>query len=115
MRWGERSEHAPVTVATRALVFVLAIAVIHPPSSAHADSLLPLTTERADVLPSGVAETTLGVAYFHNMRFPPFTPAGAIRSSTVVEVPQLSVHIGAGGWAEIQGSYETIYLDEQAA
>src|SRR5262249_7224497 len=31
------------------------------------------------------------------------------------EVPQLGLRVGAGGWAEIQASYETIYLDEQAA
>src|SRR6266446_6205483 len=107
MRWGERWGYG--------LVGMLATFLIHSAQPASASSLLPLTTERAEVLPSGAAEATLGVAYFKNLRFPPFTPPGALRSQTLVDVPQLGLRVGAGGWAEIQASYETIYLDEQAA
>jgi hypothetical protein len=107
MRWGERGGHV--------LAGVLALGLVHSAQSARASSLLPLTTERAEVLPSGVAEATLGVAYFKDLRFPAFTPPGALRSQTLVDVPQLGFRVGAGGWAEIQATYETIYLDEQAA
>jgi hypothetical protein len=106
MRWGERGRCA------RAGMLVMLLLCF--PVSARGGSLLPLATERAEVLPSGEAEVTLGVAYFKDLRFPPFTPPGALHSQTLVEVPQLGLHVGAGGWAEIQASYETIYLDEQA-
>jgi hypothetical protein len=92
-----------------------AVLCVGMPRSASAYSLLPLTTEQAETLPSGVAEATLGVAYFDDMRFPPFTPPGALRSQTLIDVPQFGFRVGAGGWVEIQATYETIYLNEQAA
>lgn len=80
----------------------------------RAYSLLPLVTEQAETLPSGTAEAALGIAYFKDERFPPFTPPGALRSQHLVELPRLGFQIGAGAWAEIQVSYETLYLDERA-
>jgi hypothetical protein len=74
-----------------------------------------METEQAQTLPSGIAEAILGVAYFHNMRFPFFTPPGALRSQELVELPHLGFHIGAGNWAEIQASYDLLYLNETAA
>jgi hypothetical protein len=85
--------------------------VIVPP--ALGASLLPLATEQAETLPSGTAEAILGVTYYRNQRFPFFTPPGALRSQDLVAVPDLGFRIGAGGWAEIQASYATLYLDEQ--
>jgi hypothetical protein len=88
---------------------------IAAPAVARAYSLLPLVTEEAQTLPSGVAEGILGVAYFKDLRFPAFTPAGALRSQTLLGLPQFGFRIGAGGWVEIQASYEVLYLDETAA
>jgi len=81
---------------------------------AYGYSLLPLVTEQAETLPSGTAEAILGIAYFKDQRFPPFTPPAALRSQTLISLPQFGFRIGAGDWAEIQASYETLYLDEQA-
>ena len=97
-----------------ALVCVVVPLRLLGPAAVHADSLLPLVTEQAQTLPSGVAEASIGVAYFDDLRFPAFTPPGVLRSQTLVKGPQLGFRIGAGGWAEIQAAYETIYLDEQA-
>jgi hypothetical protein len=80
--------------------------------STQAYSLLPLVTEEAQTLPSGVIEATLGVNYFHNLRYPPFTPPGVISSQTLMGLPQVAFRIGAGDWAEFQASYEMLYLDE---
>jgi len=95
-----------------ALVAAALVACAAPPAVAY--TLLPLTTEEARTLPSGTAEAVLGVAYFHNGRFPPFTPPGALRSQELVAAPQFRFHIAAGSWAEIQASYETLYLDEES-
>jgi len=84
-------------------------------AAARAESLLPLAAETAWTLPSGVAEASVGVAYANDGRFPFFTPAGTLRRQTLVEVPQVGFRIGAGAWAEFHATYETIYLDEQAA
>lgn len=84
------------------------------PTAVRAYSLLPLVTEQAETLPRGVAEVTLGVAYFKDMRFPAFTPPNTLRSVTLVEVPQFGFRIAAGSWAEIDATYETIYLNETA-
>jgi hypothetical protein len=82
------------------------------PSAAY--SLLPLVTEEAQTLPSGWIESTIAIDYFRNGRYPPFTPPGIIRSQTLIALPQVSFHIGVGGWAEFQASYEMLYLDETA-
>lgn len=97
-----------------AVVAVAIVVSLRLPAAAYAYSLLPLVTEQAQTLPSGVAEASLGIAYFDNLRFPPFTPPGTIRSETLIELPQFGFRIGAGSWAEIQASYETLYLDETA-
>lgn len=83
------------------------------PAAARGYSLLPLAAEQVDTLPHGIAEAVVGVEYFRNLRFPPFTPPGALRRQDLVAIPQFSFHMGAGGWAEIQASYETLYLNEE--
>jgi hypothetical protein len=82
------------------------------PAALHAYSLLPLVTEQAETLPRGVAEAIIGVAYSKDPRFPPFTPPHTLRSQTLIEVPQFGFRIAAGSWAEIEATYETIYLKE---
>jgi hypothetical protein len=94
---------------------VTVLLMIGFPLPAAASSLLPLVTEEAQTLPSGTAEAILGATYLNDSRFPGFTPPAALRSQTVVQGPQLRLQMGAGSWAEIQASYETIYLDERAA
>ncbi len=84
------------------------------PTRSAAYSLLPLVTEEAQTLPSGWVEGTIAINYFRNARYPPFTPAGIIRSQTLMTLPQLSFHVGVGNWAEFQASYEMLYLDETA-
>jgi hypothetical protein len=81
-------------------------------STARADSLLPLKSETAEPLPSGTVEAVLGVSYFNNERFPPFTPPGFIRNQDRVSVPEIAFRVGAGDWVEIQAAYELIYLNE---
>jgi hypothetical protein len=82
-------------------------------SSAHAEALLPLRTETAKPLPSGTLELAIGSSYFHNLRFPMFTPRGAIREQDLVTAPEMALRIGVGDWVEIQASYELLYLDER--
>ena len=78
-------------------------------------SLLPLTTEQADTLGSGLSEVSFGLRYADNERFPFFTEPGALRSQTKLELPTMGFRIGAGDFVEIQADYELIYLDETAA
>lgn len=101
------------TVPLWALSLVVSIAV-GVPAPTWAYSLLPLTTEEAQTLPSGVVEGTLGINYFRNLRYPPFTPPGIIRSQTLMGLPQVAFRVGAGGWAEFQASFDMLYLDETA-
>ena len=96
---------------TRTLVALLIIGV---PTVSRAYSLLPLVTEEAQTLPSSTIETTLGMNYFHNLVYPPFTPSNLVRSETLMGLPQVALRIGVGGWAEFQASYELLYLDETA-
>jgi hypothetical protein len=101
------------TVLLPALLLLGSIVASTPnPSAAY--SLLPLVTEEAQTLPSGWIEGTLAIDYFRNGRYPPFTPPGIIRSQTLIALPQVAFHIGVGGWAEFQASYEMLYLDETA-
>jgi hypothetical protein len=101
------------SVCLWALLLVVSAAASAPrPSAAY--SLLPLVTEEAQTLPSGWIEGTLAIDYFHNARYPPFTPPGIIKSQTLIALPQISFHIGVGTWAEFQASYELWYLDETA-
>ncbi len=96
--------------STLVVFVILSTAVVAP-----AASLLPLVTQQAQTLPAGVAEATVGLAYSGDGRYPGFIEAGQLRRQTVVEAPQLGFNIGVGNWAEFQASYETVYLDEQAA
>jgi hypothetical protein len=98
----------------RVLIAVALLAVLVC-ARADAASLLPLRTQEAATLPSGSAEIVLGGSYFHNPRFPPFTPKNALRSQELVTAPQLALQVAAGGWAEIQAFFEMIYLDQTDA
>jgi len=95
-------------------LFLAAIAVLCPCDGARAESLLPLRTEEASTLPAGRAEVILGATYFNDPRFPPFTGKGALESQHVVTGPELGFRIAAGDWAEIQASFETIFLREKS-
>ncbi len=78
-------------------------------------SMAPLDTERAETLPSGITEVSFGITYAKDERTPFFTVPGALRSQRLIHAPQLGFRIGAGDWAEIQASYELLYLDETTA
>ena len=54
----------------------------------------------------------LGAGYFHNRRFPPFTPSGYIQWQNLTTVPELGLRAAVGGMVEIQASYEFINIDE---
>lgn len=81
----------------------------------RAESLLPLRTETSDTLPSAKAEVVLGAGYAYNSRFPFFTGAGALEHQHLVTAPEMALRAGAGGWAEIQASFEMISNEESAA
>lgn len=95
--------------ATLVLTIALVAAVA---AAARAESLLPLRAESAAALPHGHAEAVLGIDYFHDLRFPAFTPAGAIESQDLVSLPRIGLNLGLGDWVEIQASFEMLYLDE---
>ena len=90
---------------------LLAVFLVRLPV-AEAYSLLPLVTEQAETMPSGTAEVILGVNYLKDLRFPPFTPPGVLQSQVLIGLPQFGFRIAAGDWAEIQASYELLYLNE---
>lgn len=96
------------------LSLIVAVAALGFPAAAAAYSLLPLTTEEAQTLPSGVIEATLGINYFKDLRYPAFTPPGIIHSQTLMALPQVAFRVGVGDWAEFEASYEMLYLHEQA-
>jgi len=96
-----------------AVVGVCALWVLPAPARATGGALLPLETETAAPLGSGIAQVSIGASYYNNLRFPSFTPAGQFNHQDIVPAPQLGVRIGAGDWAEFQISYELIYLDEE--
>jgi len=80
---------------------------------AHGEWLAPLTVETAETLPSGQIDLALGASYFHNRRFPPFTPPGFIHWQDLTSVPELGLRAAVGSLAEIQASYEFLDLDER--
>jgi hypothetical protein len=85
------------------------------PTLAAAQTLRPLATEQAAVLPSGETQIILGTSYFRNRRSPAFTPRGFLRSQDLVTAPEIEARVGAGGWVEIQLQYDLIYLHEERA
>ena len=103
------SRRAPLMTLTLVVSFIVGI-----PAVSVAYSLLPLVTEEAETLPSSTIEATLGMSYFHNLVYPPFTPSNLVRSETLMGLPQVALRVGVGGWAEFQASYELLYLDETA-
>jgi len=98
---------------TLLIVTILVICLDTAPG--RAVSLLPLQTQEAATLPSGAGEIVLGGSYFHNPRFPAFTPANALQSQELVTAPQLALQIAAGKWVEIQAFYELVYNDQKDA
>jgi hypothetical protein len=99
----------PLRLVGNALVLALFLA----PAPSLAGSLLPLQSEHAAPLPSGTVELATGASYVRNLRFPAFTPAGAIREQDLISGPEMALRLGAGDWAEIQASFEFIALDER--
>lgn len=91
------------------------IALLFTPTTVFAYSLLPLMAETAATMPSGTAEATLGLSYSKDMRWPAFTPSAALKHQHLLQAPQIGFRIGAGDWAEIQATFETIYLHEDTA
>jgi hypothetical protein len=79
---------------------------------ARAEWLAPLTVETAETLPSGQIDLALGASYFHNLRFPPFTPPGFILWQDLTAVPELALRAAVGSRVEIQASYEFLDLNE---
>jgi hypothetical protein len=97
-----------LVAAVFALTTVLSIA-----SATSAESLLPLNTETAGTLPKGMAEAVLGASYFEDLRFPPFTPADALRRQHLTMAPEFALRAAAGRWAEIQASFDVVTVDER--
>ncbi len=93
------------------LVLPLLIAALTPATS-PAQTLRPLETESATVLPSGTTQISLGTSYFRNRRYPHFTEKGFLDSQDFVTAPELEVRIGAGDWVEFQLRYELRYISE---
>ena len=75
---------------------------------ARADWLAPLTVETAETIPSGTVDLGLGASYFHNRRFPAFTPEGYIHWQDLTTAPQFAIRAAAGDMVEIQASYELV-------
>ncbi len=96
----------------KSATIVLAIS-ISLASALQAQTLRPLETESAVLLPSGATQISIGTSYSRNGRFPAFTAPDFLRSQDLVTAPEVEIRIGAGGWAEIQVRYEFLYLDEQ--
>lgn len=82
------------------------------PIASGAATLAPLATEEALPLAHGAIEGHLDFAYFRNRRFPEFTPAGAIDSQNLFQLPRFGANVGLGDWVEIQASFEMLLLDE---
>lgn len=82
-------------------------------SAVPAQTLRPLETETAVVLPSGTMQIALGTTYLRNRRFPAFTDPGFLESQNLVSAPEIEMRVGAGDWVEIQLRYQFLYLDEQ--
>lgn len=97
----------------RFLLSLLTIVVVALPGASRAATLLPVSTEDALPISSGRTEVIVSAAYFDDQRFPNFTPKGAVDSQHLITGPQLGLRFGVADWAEIQASYEAIYVDER--
>ncbi len=98
-------------VPAKLAVAVLALSML-PATRLAAQTLRPIDTETARVLPSGKTQISLGTTYLHNRRFPAFTPKGFLAEQDLVTAPEIELRVGAGDWVEIQLRYELRYLDE---
>ena len=94
---------------------MVALALVLLPSAARGASLAPLSTQTAETVPAGTVQAGLGVSYFHDMRFPFFTPAGTVQRQTLLGAPELAAYIGLADRVEIQAGYELLYLDEKTS
>jgi hypothetical protein len=116
-RIARRSPPHPADTACRAPTayaahFAIVVMLLTSATLARAEWLAPLTLETAQTIPSGEIDLALGVSYFRNRRFPPFTPAGFIQSQNLVAAPELGIRGAVGSMVEIQASYEFINNDE---
>jgi hypothetical protein len=91
---------------------LIAIVLLLAAPGVRAEWLAPLTLETAQTLPSGEIDLGLGVSYFRNRRYPPFTPAGYIQSQNLLVAPELALRAAVGSMVEVQASYEFINNDE---
>lgn len=90
--------------------WIVAAAVV---GSSPAQTLRPLETETATVLPSGTMQVIAGTTYMRNRRWPAFTAPGFVDRQDVVTAPEIELRVGAGDWVEVQLRYELLYLDER--
>jgi hypothetical protein len=97
---------------SRLAVRLATVSLLLGGASARAEWLAPLTLETAATIPSGQIDFALGASYFHNRRFPAFTPPGFIHWQDLTAVPELGVRAAIGNMVEIQASYEFLDLDE---
>jgi len=98
---------------TLTLLCVVFAALVAARAPAQAEWLAPLTVETAETIPSGQIDLALGASYFHNRRFPPFTPPGYIDWQNLTAVPELGLRAAVGSWVEIQASYEFLDNNER--
>ncbi len=99
----------------RAATIPALLLVILAGRPARAYTLLPLVTEEAAPIPSGIVQATIGLSYMRDGNFPFFTQPDSLQSQDVIGLPQFAVRIGAGGWVEIQVGYQLVYLDQRTA
>ena len=103
----------PLVPGRQIAALIAALTIAHAAATpTGAQSLRPLETESAALLPSGATQIILGTSYFRNRRWPAFTEKGYLRSQDLVTAPELEVRVGAGDWVEIQLRYELLYVDE---
>jgi hypothetical protein len=100
---------APTAHAARLAIVAL---LLTNATVSTAEWLAPLTLETAATIPSGEIDLGLGISYFRDRRFPPFTAAGYIQSQHLISAPELGFRAAVGDWVEIQASYEFIGNDE---
>ena len=101
-----------MSISVRSSLVIAAVALIGMTTAARAEWLAPLTVETAETLPSGQIDIALGASYFHNLRFPAFTPPGFILWQDLTAVPQMALRAAVGSRVEIQVSYELLDLSE---
>jgi len=109
-----RATQMPIRARRQLFRALLAVAALGPcrAGGARAEWLAPLTVETPQTIPGGTIDLALGASYYHNLRFPAFTPPGYINWQNLIAVPAFGVRAGVGGMVEIQASYELLDLNE---